>query len=190
MEPRTAAQFAPGVIDASRTVLVELGVILRNYLNDLALIGGWAPYFLLQQHQQAGCDHVGSIDIDLAVHPRIAERGGYPSIATLIMARGYQPPQDELADIFEFRYDRRLVSPYDQKPYTIRVDFLTLEAGDADTGRRHRAVQPDLKAFKATGCELAFDHPVMVELRAKLPNSGGEARRPFSGRWPIWRPAW
>ena len=47
MEPRTAAQFAPGVIDASRAVRVELGVILRSYLNDLALIGGWAPYFLL-----------------------------------------------------------------------------------------------------------------------------------------------
>ena len=63
MEPRTASQFAPGVIDASRAVLVEIGVILRSYLKDLALIGGWAPYFLLQQHQQAGFDHVGSIDI-------------------------------------------------------------------------------------------------------------------------------
>ena len=175
MEPRTAAQFAPGVIDASRAVLVELGVILRSYLNDLALIGGWAPYFLLQQHQQAGFDHVGSIDIDLAVHPRIAERGGYASIAKLLAARGYEPPQDELADIFEFRYDRRIRSPYDQKPYTIRVDFLTLEAGDADTERRHRAVQPDLKAFKASGCELAFEQPVMVELTAKLPDAGGEA---------------
>lgn len=88
MEPRTAAQFAPGVIDASRAVLVELGVMLRSYLRDLVLIGGWAPYFLLQQHQQAGFDHVGSIDIDLAVHPRIAERGGYASIAKLPDAGG------------------------------------------------------------------------------------------------------
>ena len=181
MEPRTAAQFAPGVIDASRAVLVELGVILRSYLSNLALIGGWAPYFLLQQHQQAGFDHVGSIDIDLAVHPRIAERGGYASIAKLIAARGYEPPQDELADTFEFRYDRRLVSPYDQKPYTIRVDFLTLEAGDSETERRHRTVQPDLKAFKASGCELAFDQPVMVELTAKLPDAGGEA----TVQWPL-----
>ncbi len=54
MDPRTASQFAPGVIDASRAVLVELGVILRSYLNDLALIGGWAPYLLhLPVAQQA-----------------------------------------------------------------------------------------------------------------------------------------
>ena len=45
MEPRTAAQFAPGVIDASRAVLIELGVILRTYLNDLALIGGWGAWW-------------------------------------------------------------------------------------------------------------------------------------------------
>ena len=174
MEPRTVTQFVPGVVDASRAVLGELGVILRPYLRDLVLIGGWAPYFLLQAHEQA-VDHVGSIDIDLAVHPRITEKGGYASIAQLITARGYQPPQDALADIFEFRYDRRLVSPYDQKPYTIRVDFLTLEAGDPATERRHRAVQPDLRAFKASGCELAFDHPAVIELHATLPDAGGEA---------------
>lgn len=181
MEPRTAAQFAPGVIDASRVVLVELGTILRSYMADLVLIGGWAPYFLLQTRQQGGVDHVGSIDIDIAVHPRIAERGGYASVAQLITARGYQPPQDELADVLEFRYDRRLTSPYDQKSYTIRVDFLTMEVGDPATERRHRAVQPDLQAFKASGCELAFEQPLIVELQATLPDSGGTA----AVRWHV-----
>lgn len=174
MEPRTVSQFVPGVVEASRAVLGELGVILRPYLQNLVLIGGWAPYFLLRAHEQQ-VDHVGSIDIDLAVHPRITEKGGYASIAQLITARGYQPPQDELADIFEFRYDRRLISPYDQKPYTIRVDFLTLEAGDPATERRHRTVQPDLRAFKASGCELAFEQPAVIEIHAKLPDAGGEA---------------
>lgn len=175
MEPRTVTQFVPGVIEASRAVLGELGIILRPYLQDLVLIGGWAPYFLLQAHKRQEVDHVGSIDIDLAVHPRIAEKGGYASIAQLITARGYQPPEDELADVLEFRYDRRLVSPYDRKPYTIRIDFLTMEAGDVEAGRRHRAVQPDLRAFKASGCELAFDHPTVIDLHARLPETGGEA---------------
>lgn len=68
MEPRTVSQFVPGVVEASRSVLGELGVILRPYLQDLVLIGGWAPFFLLRAHEQT-VDHVGSIDIDLAVHP-------------------------------------------------------------------------------------------------------------------------
>ena len=97
MEPRTAAQFAPGVIDASRAVLVELGVILRSYLNDLALIGGWAPYFLLQQHQQAGFDHVGSIDIDLAV------QSGVPVLT--IADSGAGIPEQERHSIF-YRFYR------------------------------------------------------------------------------------
>lgn len=45
MEPRTQNQFEPGIIEASRSVLVELGVTLKSYLTDLVLIGGWARIF-------------------------------------------------------------------------------------------------------------------------------------------------
>ena len=176
MEPRTQIKFEPGVIEASQSVLAELGVTLRSYSQDLVLIGGWVPYFLLKEHQKEGFDHVGSIDIDIAVHPRISERGGYASIAKLIEKRGYKPPEDDLSDVFEFRYDRKIVSPYDQKSYAIRVDFLTTEAGDPKKEHRHREVQPGLRAFKAKGAELAFENPFEIELKAKLPDSGGEAK--------------
>lgn len=181
MEPRTQNQFEPGIIEASRSVLVELGVTLKSYLTDLVLIGGWAPYFLLLQNQGEGFDHVGSIDIDLAVHPRISGKGGYASLIQLIAKRGYRPPEDELSDVFEFRYDRTIISPYDKKSYTIRVDFLTPEIGDPQEKSRHRKLQPDLRAFKARGCELAFQNPVEVEMNALLPDKGGEAR----ARWPV-----
>ena len=176
MGPRTQSQFESGIIEASRSVLVELGMALKSYLKDLVLIGGWAPYFLLLQNQKEGFDHVGSIDIDIAVHPRISEKGGYASIVQLIKKRGYLPPKDELADVFEFRFDREIVSPYDKRPYTIRIDFLTTEQGDLRKESRHREVQSDLRAFKARGCELAFEAPIEVELKALLPGLGGEAR--------------
>ena len=39
--------------------------ILDNYRNNIVLIGGWVPYFLLDSNEMP---HVGSIDIDLVLN--------------------------------------------------------------------------------------------------------------------------
>lgn len=171
MAKRDAKQFDPGIVKASKSVILELGVILRSYFEDLVLIGGWAPYFISQKYQTKGFDHVGSIDIDIAVNPKITERK-YGTIITLIKERGYQTVQDELTDIFEFRFERRITFPHDKKEYTIGIDFLTSHLGDKRIEAVHRRVQPDLQAFKAKGCELVFDHFFTMEIKDILPGDG------------------
>ena len=59
MAKRDAEQFVSGIVGASKCVILELGVVLRSYLEDLVLIGGWAPYFISQEYQRKGFDHVG-----------------------------------------------------------------------------------------------------------------------------------
>lgn len=71
---RRTEQFDSGVVKASKSVILELGIILRSYFDELVLIGGWAPYFILQKHQKEDFNHVGSIDIDIAVNPKISEK--------------------------------------------------------------------------------------------------------------------
>jgi hypothetical protein len=171
MAKRDAKQFDPGIVKASKSVILELGVILKSYFEDLVLIGGWAPYFISQKYQTKGFDHVGSIDIDIAVNPKITERR-YGTIINLIRERGYQTVQDELADIFEFRFERRLTSPHDKKEYTIGIDFLTSHLGDKRIEAAHRRVQTDLQALKAKGCELVFDHFFTMEIKDILPGDG------------------
>jgi len=107
---RRADEFDYGVVKASKSVILELGVILRSYFDDLVLIGGWAPYFISQSYQKESFNHVGSIDIDIAVNPQINEKR-YGTIIGLIKERSYQAVQDELADVFEFRFERPLISP-------------------------------------------------------------------------------
>jgi len=174
MAKRDAEQFVSGIVGASKCVILELGVVLRSYLEDLVLIGGWAPYFISQEYQRKGFDHVGSIDIDIAVNPKLTERK-YGTIISLIEERGYQRAQDELADVFEFRFERRLISPHDKKEYTIGIDFLTSHFGDKKTGVVHRRVQPDLQALKAKGCELVFEHFFTMEIKDILPGDGEAA---------------
>ena len=126
---RGADQFDSGVVKASKSIILELGIILRSYFDDLVLIGGWASYFILRKYQKEGFNHVGSIDIDIAVNPKISEKK-YGTIIGLIKEKGYQAVQDELADVFEFRFERTLLSPHDNKHYTINIDFLTSHLGD------------------------------------------------------------
>jgi len=168
---RRADEFDSGVVKASKSVILELGVILRNYFDDLVLIGGWAPYFILQEHQRQGFDHVGSIDIDIAVNPQISGKK-YGAIIGLINERGYQAVQDELADVFEFRFERSLISPHDNKQYTIKIDFLTSHYGDKKVQAVHRRIQPDLQALKAKGCQLVFEHFIIIKIEDILPGNG------------------
>lgn len=168
---RNAAKFDSGVVKASKTVILELGIILRSYFDDLVLIGGWAPYFMLQKYQKEGFDHVGSIDIDIAVNPQLSEKK-YSTIISLIKERGYQAVQDELADVFEFRFERPMISPHDNKHYTIKIDFLTSHFGDERTGAVHRRIQPDLQALKTKGCQFAFEQFIVAEIKDILPGNG------------------
>ena len=174
---RTAQAYGPGVTAASKAVLLELLTLLRAYRDSLVLVGGWAPYFLLERHRRPGDPfvHVGSIDIDLAVDPSAVREPEYATIAQLLRARGYRPAPDRRGGIIPHSFERTAPSPATRKPYTIRVDFLT-----PPDGARGRTVpvQEELLARKIRGCEAAFAHQTTIALTGALPE-GGELTVPL-----------
>ena len=44
--------------------MVELMTLLGEFREHIVLIGGWVPYFLLEEKRQ---QHTGSLDIDIAL---------------------------------------------------------------------------------------------------------------------------
>ena len=62
---RTIDDYIPEEVEASKSMLIELMVILHSYSDSLVLIGGWLPYFLLKkfQHSSNEFNHIGSLDI-------------------------------------------------------------------------------------------------------------------------------
>jgi len=175
MPPERIAQtYGPGITAASKAVLLELMTTLRAYREALVLVGGWAPYFLLERHRRPGDPfaHVGSIDIDLAVDPSRVEEPEYATIVELLRERGYRPAPDRRGRVIPHSLERAVQSPATHKPYAIRVDFLTPPAGRAP-GRPHAVpVQEELLARKVKGCEAAFAHHVTIEMRGILPDGG------------------
>lgn len=149
---RTAGDYQDGITAASRSGLAEVVTTLGAYRDALVLIGGWAPYLILERFGeegafqadafQVGFVHVGSIDIDLVVDPDLVDAERYSTIVDLLLDRGYEPGADPL-----FQFQKAIRSPRDGQEYLIRVDFLTPRPLPGQgRSHRHRQVQRDLRA--------------------------------------------
>lgn len=118
--------------------------------------------------------HVGSIDVNLAVHPDIMKEGKYATIVEILTKRGYAPAKYPDGRIKEFSFIREVVSPVDGRPYSVGIDFLSTEY-PGKKQPRHRRVQPDLRARTAYGIETVFTHCFDCEMAGTLPGNGQTA---------------
>jgi len=79
-----------GMVRGCLSVYLELMTILGAYRHQLVLVGGWAPYFLLEAFGDPDRDfrHVGSLDIDLPVDHRRVGPDDYASIVERLERHG------------------------------------------------------------------------------------------------------
>lgn len=169
---RIIQDFETNLIGSSLSVLLELWTTLGQYRNGMVLIGGWAPYFILKTCQDTDnpFQHVGSIDIDIALNPSIINENTYQSIVELISNRGYQSNLSSNGQPIEFSFLRKFVYPPDGKQYRVQVDFLGPEYGGTGRSHRHQRIRGGLLARKARGCDIVFDHNFQYSLKGALPN--------------------
>jgi len=155
-------------VSESLSALLELQLSLKSYKDSLVLVGGWAPYFLLKVYGNKEFRHIGSIDIDLAVNPSLISHEEYATIIELIVDRGYSQRKSKTGEPILFSYAKDMKSAVNGKSYTIQVDFLTSELNE--TKHRHKKVQGDLPARITKGCDLAFEHNMVIEIVGALPD--------------------
>jgi hypothetical protein len=151
------------LVEAARSVLIELTHLLAEYRDEIVLIGGWVPALSFPGGAEA---HVGSVDVDLALDHRTLSEEGYKTIAELVASRGYK--QGGQPFIFFRTVDM------DGTPIEVEVDLL---AGEYEgTGKAHRT-QPiqGVRARKARGCDLAFESPATIEVAGTLPGGGKDS---------------
>lgn len=155
--------YATEITEASKSALLELGVALKRYHEDMVLSGGWAPYFITRGY----FEHCGSTDIDLVLRPKILPR--YETIRKTIIGLGYEPES-------QFRFVRDVASPIDGKDYPIHLDFLCDKEGERFLDLKK--VQDDLQAFMFEGLNIAFEFNFDQRIEAQLPGEG-EAKTAF-----------
>jgi hypothetical protein len=155
----TRADYPKDEVEACLSVMVEVMTVLGEFRDSIALVGGWVPYFLIEEKKE---EHTGSLDIDIAFDfEKISDRT-YQTILQLLESRGYG--QGEQPFIF-----KRIVPVKGRDPVTVEINLLAREYGGTGKSRRTQRVQ-DVRARKARGCDLVFEHTFSTRLRWDMPD--------------------
>lgn len=146
-------------VDSCLSVLVELMTILRPFRDNIVLVGGWTPWFLIPEKRK---EHTGSLDIDVALDFKHLDQTAYKTILRLLKERGYEQGEQP------FIFYRNSQTP-SGKNIPIEIDFLAGEYGGTSKSHRTQRVQ-DIRARKARGCDLVFDDSIAVVLEGTMPD--------------------
>lgn len=149
-------------IAACKSVMLEVLTILGKHRQHLVIVGGWVPPLLFGEG-----DHIGSIDVDLAIDWRVIPNHVYDTIMNALVARGYGREVRDPANRF-----RRVVERGGES-YSIRVDFITGEFEDW-SDQPQRLVQ-GMPVWCAKGVSVALDHFIELKVTGTLPGGGENA---------------
>lgn len=152
-----AIEYPPREILACRMAMIEVFTILGEYRDRIALVGGWIPPLLAPDSAD---QHTGSLDIDLAVDTNRIGDDAYRTIREALIRHGYEQSDQP------FRFFRS-VPAEGGEPVRVALDFLAGEYGGTGNSHRTQPVQ-DLRARKARGCDLVFDHTVVVRIAGAM----------------------
>lgn len=146
-------------VDACLSVLVELMTILGEFRDNIVLVGGWIPYFLMEENRH---EHVGSLDIYIALDFQKISGDTYKTILQILRSRGYEEGKQPF--IFY-----RTIPSEDGEAITVKVDLLTGEYGGTGKSHRTQSIQ-DIRARKARGCDLVFKQNRSLKISANMPD--------------------
>jgi len=150
--------FTVEEIEACVIVMREIFLYLKPYRNQIVLIGGWVPYFLLEKYKYPGeyDQHVGSLDIDVALDAFSIPETAYRSILEILRERGFYHKKDTQGRDIPASFLKKVVFG-DGKEIEVRIDFLAPEYGGTSKKRRHQVIQ-EILARKGRGTDIVFDH--------------------------------
>jgi tRNA nucleotidyltransferase/poly(A) polymerase len=88
-EPRNEADYSDRQVEAAHRVLIDVGQVLSSFHDVIVVVGGWVPDLLLPD---AKPEHIGSIDVDLALDAMKLNDGRYAELLKLLLdTKRYEP---------------------------------------------------------------------------------------------------
>ena len=125
----TQRDYSEELVRAARSVLVEIIHLLGEYSENIVLVGGWVPDFLLSNEVNP---HIGSIDVDLALNHLKLRDEGYKSIQESLTGRGYVQGKQP------FIFNRTVL--IEGNEITVQVDLLSGEYQGTAKSHRHQKI--------------------------------------------------
>ena len=139
--------------EAARAVLLEVLNALGAMRDELVIVGGWVPDLLYPSS-----NHMGSLDVDLAVSPNAIGGNAYSSIRERLTQLGYT--MQESPTRF-FKHLPGLANP-------VKIDLIT---GLYVSQQRQESILVDEIRIKALrGIDLAFEASETITVDGRMPD--------------------
>ena len=163
VEASSANDYDDRTTAAVKSVLVELGQLLGSFEGKFAVIGGAVPWLLLSQ---AEMPHVGTADVDLALHAEALGDGEYAKLIDLLQGQGYR----QAPELRRFQLVRTVPANDGGPTIDIVVDFLMPR--DAVIAKNTPPLVSNFAVQRADGAELALNFYQMVAIDGGMPDGG------------------
>jgi len=165
----TMKNYTPDEIEACTIVMRELFTYLKPYREQIVLVGGWVPFFLLKKYSRSEyMPHTGSLDIDVALNASSIPDTAYQSILEIPEKRGFYHRKDKLGKDIPASFLKKVVLENGNE-IEVQVDFLAPWYGGTPEGKRHQVIQ-DMLARKGRGIDIVFNHTESIHLSGELSN--------------------
>jgi hypothetical protein len=157
-KPQFATEY-----DSQTTVLIvrtslHLATVLGDFKDDVVMVGGMAPYFLIDQSKQPyEQQHIGSRDVDVALSIALLEEERYEAIADRLRSAGFEPGANEKGNPTRQSWRHSL----HQKAV---VEFLMDADGEAS---KLQNLTGELAAMIMPGIRLAFRDWMSIRLSGR-----------------------
>lgn len=157
-EPRHEGDYSGRQVEAARRVLVDVGQVLSSFRDAIVVVGGWVPDLLLPG---AKTDHVGSIDVDLALDAAKLNDGRYAELLNLLLdTQRYKPGEKP----FQLVTDVDLADA--ESPVRVAVEFLA--PSEVKVEKNHPKLVDGFRVLQFSACAAAFQAPVDVEVAGSM----------------------
>ncbi len=139
--------------EAARAVLIEVLNALGAMRDELIIVGGWVPDLLYPSQ-----NHMGSLDVDLAVSPKALGEDAYSSIRERLTQIGYTMRESPTRFFKQFS---GLANP-------IRIDLITGQY--VSQHKQDSILVNELRINALRGIDLAFESSEAITIEGKMPD--------------------
>lgn len=160
-DPQFAHDYDDRGVKAAYTVLIELGQVLGAYRESFVIVGGAVPWLLLQE---ANPQHIGTLDIDLALDPVALRDEEYVSLVEALESAGYRRGVEGLKP-FQLQRTVRVDSG---EPIPVIVDLLMPR--EARPPKNKPPILEKFAVLKADGAKMALEHNEKRKFTGTMPD--------------------
>lgn len=170
-KPSSSDGYSGSHLGRVRQTCLHMATKLGDLLDEIVVVGGLAPYLLIdQENLPSGLEsHAGTMDLDMGLTLAILNGERYRELGDRLRDAGFQPDVND-------QKRKRFQSWTTGGAHPVGVDFLIPPTDERGKGGTLLHIESDLAAIVTPGLELAFEDRYRKELSGTIP-SGARATR-------------